>query len=193
MRLNFIVIVFAAIALIGLDTACAQNRAKSPRGEAATQIGEAWITVDYGRPILRGRQGIFGSGENYGQKLNAGSSVWRVGANKSTRFNTEADLMFGDQKLPAGEYSMFVELKPEQWTLIFSNHAAKESGRGSGDGLWGSYNYTDDKDVIRVPMEVGSVEWSVDQFSIGFFNVSDAGGMMVIYWDNVTAATSFTL
>ena len=146
MLINRSILLLAAIALIGIDTACAQDRAKSPRGEAATQIGNAWITVDYGRPILRGRQGIFGSGESYGQKLNAGAPVWRTGANKSTRFHTEADLKFGDQMLPAGEYSMFVELKEGGWTLIFSNHPAKESGRSSEDGLWGSYNYTADKE-----------------------------------------------
>ena len=193
MRLNLTVLLFAAIALIGFDTACAQNRAKSPRGEAATQIGDAWITVDYGRPILRGRQGIFGSGDNYGAKLNAGSTVWRAGANKSTRFNTEADLMFGDQKLPAGEYSVFIDLKPQQWTLIFSSHAAKESGRGSDPGIWGSYNYSSDKDVIRVPMSVSTVDMSIDQFTVGFFDVSSSGGSLGIFWDNVMGATSFTL
>lgn len=193
MRSNFIVLLFAAVALIGLDTACAQNRAASPRGEAATQIGNAWITVDYGRPILRGRQGIFGSGESYGQKLNAGAPVWRVGANKSTRLTTEADLMFGDKKLPAGEYSVFVELNNSQsWTLIFSNHAAKDSGRGAGDGLWGSYNYTSDKDVIRVPMTVTPIDISVDQFTIGFFDVSSSGGSLGMYWDNTMASASFT-
>lgn len=193
MRLNITVLLFAAVALIGLDTACAQNRAKSPRGEAATQIGESWISVDYGRPILRGRQGIFGSGESYGQKLNAGSTVWRTGANKSTRFTTESDLMFGDKKLPAGEYSMFIELNPEQWTLIFSSHAAKESGREAGDGLWGSYNYTADKDVIRVPMSVNTIDMSVDQFTIGFFDVSSSGGTLGVIWDNVMGATNFSL
>ena len=193
MRLNITVLLFAAVALVGLDTACAQNRAKSPRGEAATQIGEAWITVDYGRPILRGRQGIFGAGEEYGQKLFAGAPVWRVGANKSTRFHTEADLMFGDQKLPAGEYSIFIDLKPEQWTLIFSTHAAKDSGRAPGDGLWGSYNYTADKDVIRVPMGVDALEASVDQFTISFMDVSSSGGTLAVIWDNVIGATSFTL
>ena len=193
MLLNRSILLFAAIALIGIDTACAQSRAKSPRGEAATQIGNDWITVDYGRPILRGRQGIFGSGESYGQKLNAGAPVWRVGANKSTRFNTEADLKFGDKMLPAGEYSMFIELKQGGWMLIFSNHAAKESGRGSGDGLWGSYNYTADKDVIRVPMTVDTIDMSIDQFTISFFNVSSSGGTLAVIWDNVMASSSFTL
>ena len=54
-----------------------QARLPSPRGEATTQIGGAynadgqyqggwWIVVDYGRPILRGRENMFGSGATYG-------------------------------------------------------------------------------------------------------------------------------
>ena len=193
MRLHSIIL-FLAISLIGADLACAQgNRAKSPRGEAATQIGDAWITVDYGRPILRERQGIFGSGDSYGQKLEAGAPVWRVGANKSTRLHTETDLNFGGKTLPAGEYSMFIDLAAEGWTLIFSSHAAKESGRGSGDGLWGSYNYTDDKDVLRVPMTITTIDMSIDQFTIGFYDVSSSGGTLMVVWDNVMGSSSFTL
>ena len=37
----------------------------SPSGRASTQIGDHWIDVTYGRPILRGRDGIFGAGEEY--------------------------------------------------------------------------------------------------------------------------------
>ncbi len=193
MRLNSFIL-FAIAVFLSADLACAQDsRPASPRGEAATQIGDAWITVDYGRPILRGRQGIFESGDSYGERLNAGAPVWRAGANKSTRINTEVDLTFGDQTLPAGEYSMFIDLKPAGWTLIFSGHAAKESGRASGDGLWGSYNYTDDKDVIRVPMTVDTIDYSIDQFTITFMNVTQQGGTLGVVWDNVMATTPFTL
>ena len=52
----------------------------SPRTSANTQIGDHWIRVDYSAPILRGRQGIFGSGDSYGQKVLAGAPVWRAGA-----------------------------------------------------------------------------------------------------------------
>ena len=193
MRFNHLIII-VTLAIFSADMACAQDsRPKSPRGESATQIGEAWVTVDYGRPILRGRRAVFGSGESYGQKLKGGAPVWRVGANKSTRLNTEADLTFGDQTLAAGEYSMFIDLAEGNWTLIFSTHAAKETGRGSDEGLWGSYNYTDDKDVIRVPMAVNMADMSLDQFSIFFHDVTDAGGSMSVMWDNVMGTVSFTL
>ena len=190
------------VLLIGADMAYAQRPA-SPRGEASTQIGGEyeerryengkWIVVDYSRPILRGRTNIFGKGDTYGEMLNAGAPVWRAGANKSTRFMTEGDLTFGGQTLPAGEYSMFVDLKADGWTLIFSNHAAKDNFRDAGDGLWGSYNYTDDKDVLRVPMAVSEHTDSFDQLTISFVNMSKMAGTLAIMWETTMATVDFTL
>ena len=167
------------------------QRPASPRGEAATQIGDAWIAVDYGRPILRGRSEIFGSGDTYGDGVRASAPVWRAGANKSTRLMTDISLKFGDTVVPAGEYSLFVDLKPDDWTLIVSAHGAKNSGREEGDGLWGSYNYTPDKDVVRVPMDVNFSYLSTDQFTIGFYDVTEAGGKLAMRWEHSVAVVGF--
>ena len=81
-----------------------QARLPSPRGEATTQVGGAynsdggyeggfWIVVDYGRPILRGRENMFGSGDSYGDRFLLGAPIWRIGANLTTRFHTGTDLM----------------------------------------------------------------------------------------------------
>ena len=51
--------------------------------------------VDYGRPLLRGRTSIFGSGAEYGKTISDGSPVWRMGANDSTRFTTQVPLEIG--------------------------------------------------------------------------------------------------
>jgi len=193
MRLNKLVLMLIVLVL-GIGAVFAQDeRPASPRGEASTQIGGKWITIDYGRPILRGRRGVFSAAEGYGQKLYAGAPVWRLGANKSTRINTEIDLMFGGKKLPAGEYSMFAELGESGWTLIFSNHTAKNSGREPGDGIWGAYNYDSAKDVIRVPMKIEELPNSIDQFTIVFMDVTDSGGTMGFAWDNVMGETAFTI
>ena len=198
--LNFLAL--SAAFLIGAGAAEAQRPA-SPRGEAAVQLGGEyegrryvgghWITVDYGRPILRGRSGIFGAGDSYGKAANAGAPVWRAGANQSTRFMTEADLMFGDKLLPAGEYSMFVDLKEDNWTLIFSTHAAKDSFRAPGEGLWGAYEYTADKDVLRVKMAVGSLPVSCEQFTIAFTNMTKTGGKLWLIWEKTVAEAAFSL
>lgn len=171
------------------------RRPASPRGEASTQIGGMegpWIVVDYGRPIVRGRD-VFGSGDEYGQGIST-DGVWRVGANKSTRLMTEADLMFGDQRLPAGEYSVFAELAETEWTLILSSWGAKDGGRQDDpDALWGSYGYTMDKDVLRTSMSVTTSEMSTDQMVILFADMTAEGGMFTIWWDDQLASTPFSL
>lgn len=193
MRLSLLVAAAFATLALTADPAAAQDRAPSPRGEASTQIDGDWIVVDYGRPILRGRTDIFGSPADYGTAVNSGAPVWRAGANQSTRLNTATDLTFGDQTLPAGEYSVFVDLKPDAWTLIFSNHAAKQNYRDEGDALWGAFGYTDDKDVLRVPMTVEQAPNSSDQFTILFLDVTDEGGSLAMWWENTFAIADFTV
>lgn len=191
-----------ALTLATTTTLDAQERLPSPRGEAATQIGGSyesgrytggsWIVVDYGRPITRGRD-VFGSGDEYGQMITTGA-VWRLGANQSTRFMTEVDLMFGDQRLPAGEYSIFAALSEDEWTLVFSNWGAKESGRENNpDAIWGSYGYTPDRDVLRTTMDVATIAMAADQMIIAFMDVTRDGGVFTVWWDDQVATAPFSL
>ncbi|MCB0719792.1 MAG: DUF2911 domain-containing protein [Bacteroidetes bacterium] len=189
-------LLLAAVAVVSLgllasSDATAQERLASPRGEAATQIDGKWIAIDYGRPILRGRRGIFGSGDSYGEKVLAGAPVWRLGANQSTRLNTEVALHFGDKMLPAGEYSLFAALSQTGWTLIVSNHQAQVNYGDGSPGIWGAYGYSPDKDVIRVPMTVSKLDNSVDELTIGFLDVTASGGVLAVWWDDQMATAPF--
>ncbi len=195
-------VLIAAVVLLSESAALAQ-RPMSPRGEAAVQlggeyqerryVGGQWVTVDYGRPILRGRTNIFGAGDAYGKAVSAGAPVWRAGANKSTRFMTEADLNFGDNVLPAGEYSLFVDLKEGNWTLILSTHTAKDNFRDPGDGLWGADKYTADRDVLRVGMDVGGSPVSYAQFTVAFLDMTKRGGKLALMWEKTMATAAFSL
>jgi hypothetical protein len=191
-------LVAAAVLLAALTSAVlfAQEggRPASPPGTASTQIGEKWIDVTYSRPLLRGRTGIFGSGAEYGKKLNANGPVWRAGANTTTRIKTELDLEIGGKKVPAGEYSFFIELKESGWTGILSTQPYMETfdrakvGQGQ---TWGAYGYKPDMDVVRAPMAVEKREFSVDQLTIGFRNVTADGGELYLIWDNQIGALPF--
>ena len=202
-----------AIACMLAAAVAEAQRPASPRGQASTQVGGSWtaeesrgtaggrscsdgkwIDVDYGRPILRGRDNLFGSGDEYGAGFLLGAPVWRIGADQSTRFKTEADLMFGGERLPAGEYSMFAELSESEWTLIFSTYGVKQSFReDTPDTLWGSYGYTPDRDVLRAPMEVLTLRTSADQLTIVFTNMTQEGGELTIWWDDQIASAAFTV
>ena len=182
------------LAVMGFAPAAAQERPSSPEGAASTQIGDAWIDITYSRPILRGRSGIFGTGEEYGQVLNAQGPVWRAGANVTTRIKTEADLMIGGTTVPAGEYSFFIELKEGAWTAIISKQDYMETFDRDkmAEGLtWGAYGYNPEHDVVRADMITSTEAFSIDQMTILFTGVSDAGGEIVVMWDNQMGTLPF--
>ena len=198
-----------ALAMVasGSLIAAQQARPLSPRGSAATQVGGKyvktergqryeggkWIEIDYSRPILRGRTDVFGAGAEYGKGLYAGAPVWRAGADKSTRLKTEVPLEIGGKVVPAGEYSLFVELNNDkQWTLIVSSHAAQDRfDRENKTALWGAYNYTPDKDVARAPMKVEAAPFSLDQLTWVFTDVGQQGGTIRLWWDKSMASVPF--
>ena len=155
--------------------------------------GGKWIEITYSRPLKRGRD-LWGSGANYGQQLNAGAPVWRAGANVSTRLKSEMQLVINNKTVPAGEYSLFIELKPNNWTLIVSRWAAQtEFDPNNKTALWGAYEYTPDKDVVRASMKLETLPRSLDQLAWAFADMTDTGGTLAIMWDTVMASVPFRI
>jgi hypothetical protein len=124
--------------------------------------------------------------------MNSGAPVWRAGANQTTRLKTEMPLNFGGKTLPAGEYSVFVDLKSNAWTIIFSSWPAQERyDPNNKSALWGSIGYMPDKDVLRAPMTVGTLPFSMDEFTIAFTDMAADGGKLAMMWDRTIATVAF--
>jgi hypothetical protein len=155
--------------------------------------GGKWIDIVYGRPLLRGRDAFPGTGAEYGKVTYAGAPVWRAGANASTRLKTEVPLTIGGKTVPAGEYSLFIELKsPKEWTFIVSNWAAAQKfNEASKDALYGAFEYTPAKDVARAAMKVEAMPFRTEQLTWEFLDVTDAGGRMAVIWDKNMASVAF--
>lgn len=160
---------------------------KTPEGGQAYRDGK-WIVVDYGRPLLRGRKDIFGAGADYGKTVNAGAPVWRAGANNTTRLTTQSSLQVGGKAIAPGVYNVFVDLKPGNWTLVLSNQPVQETFDPNDKvRLSGATNYDPKFDLLRAPMTVRASDVSVEQFTIGFTNVTDAGATMTMAWEKTVA------
>jgi hypothetical protein len=158
-----------------------------------------WLEITYGRPSLRGRD-VFGSGANYGKALLdlplgdwGAPPVWRAGANVSTRLTTEAALTIDGKAIPAGEYTLFIDAKsPTDWTLIVSRWAAQQRmDQKDNTALWGAYGYTPEKDVVRVPMKIEALPYSVEQLTWAFLDLTTNGGRMAISWATTMASVAF--
>jgi hypothetical protein len=178
----------------------------SPRGTAATQVGGtwtvdgtdrrytggSWITVDYGRPILRGRENIFGSGADYGKVPNADTPIWRAGANTTTRLTTQVPLVIGGKRIAPGAYDVFVDLKENAWTFVLSTQGvAPDYDANEKVLVYGSYNYDPKFDVLRVPMRLSTSPMSIEQFTIGFADVKADRGALYMAWDHTIASIDF--
>ncbi len=185
----------------------------SPRGTASAQVlgkwvkpqgrvftlgqqayeGGKWIDVSYGRPLKRGRD-LFGKGPDYGKATLIGAPIWRAGADVTTRLKTEVPLDVNRKTVPPGEYSLFVDLKENNWTFVVSSWPAQAQYDSSNkDALWGAYNYTPDKDVVRSPMKLETLLHAHEQLTWEFLDMTDAAGVLAITWDKTMASVPFTV
>jgi hypothetical protein len=200
-----------SLLLAGAVIASAQDKKPlSPAGTAATMVGGTWsapdkdgertysggkwIDVTYSRPILRGRTDVFGKGADYGKTVNGGAPVWRAGANQTTKLTTEVPLMIGGKKLGPGSYDIFVALKEGAWTLILSTQPTQEKYDPKDKSkIWGSYDYDPKFDVVRVPMTMVTPAVSIEQFTIAFVDMTEAGGKLALAWEKTAGVVPFTL
>jgi len=172
-----------------------QRRSASPEGTSATQVDGRWIEIVYGRPILRGRTNIFGAGADYGKTLFDGGTVWRAGANVSTRLRSEAPLEIGGRRVAPGEYVMLIDLKnAKDWTLILTTqtYALKFDPQDKKD-LYGGFNYRPEHDAARAPMNVEPLAFSVDQLTWWLTDVTPSGGTLRIAWEKTMASAPFKI
>jgi len=123
----------------------AQEKKASPVETATGKINGANVTVNYGSPSVKGRE-IWG-------KLVPFNEVWRAGANEATTFETDKELTIEGQKLPAGKYSFFVIPNKDEAIVIFNKEFKQ----------WGSYDYDQKKDQIRVKVKPQAVASSTEK------------------------------
>ena len=199
-----IALLVCVVGVSGAAAAAQEQRIASPPGHSATQVGGSsyderagyvggrWIEIRYGRPIKRGRD-LFGPAD-YREFLNDGAPVWRAGANQSTRLLTELPLVFGDQTIPPGEYTVFIDLATEPWTFVVSTWPAQqEYDYENKEALFGAYYYTPDRDVVRVPMRRETAPYAYDQLAWQFLDMTGSGGRLALFWDTVVASVPFTV
>jgi len=196
-------VTFAAGALM---LAQGRGRPASPAGSAAAQVGGKyvpgsegpvyeggkWIEITFGRPIKRGRDVFGGAGAKYGKVANPDAPVWRAGANNSTQLTTEVPMVINGTTLAPGTYTMFIDLKPNNWTLIVSSWVAQKRYDPKNTAeIWGAYGYTSAKDVVRAPMTLATLPFSVEELTWSLNDMSDAGGRLTMMWDRVVASVAF--
>lgn len=122
------------------------------------------------------------------------SAIWRAGANDTTRLTTQAALQIGGKTIAPGVYNVFVDLKPNQWTLVLNTQEVQPKFDPADKvRLSGATNYDSKFDVLRVPMTVGARADSLEQFTIAFANVTAASAKLIMSWEKTVATVDLSL
>jgi hypothetical protein len=138
-------------------------RQLSVRDTVRAAIGEARFTVDYGRPLARGRV-LLGQVIPYDR-------VWRTGANAATQFTTSRPITLAGMAVPAGTYTLWTVPHPTGVELIVNRET----------GQWGT-GYRRANDVARAPMIADTSATPVDRFTISIRGRGDRAGALELAW-----------
>lgn len=86
--------------------------ALSPRASVSQTIDGTKIDIDYARPALRGRTGMFGGPIWWGH-------IWTPGADWATTLDINKDITLHGVEIPAGKYSIWMVVAEEgDWEVI---------------------------------------------------------------------------
>ena len=184
-----------AAALLALSTAAFAQPA-DPRGSTSVSIDGKKVSIDYGRPALKGR-----SLDELTKGLPA-DRIWRAGENQVTTLTTETDLVIGGKTVPAGKYSVYVHAPATgDWSLVVNSDLgiplvkiwdkAPDNMKNEPWPHLEGYSNVLAKEVARAPMKSGKVVPAVDAFTIGLVP-KGAGASLTMAWGDRSWALDLT-
>lgn len=155
-----------AAAWAAREAAVGIARDLSARDTANITVGSATVSVDYGRPLARGRT-IPGGVVPFNE-------VWRTGANAATHLSTSVPLLIDGKTLPAGTYAIWTLPTRSGATLLVSSQRQ----------VWGTA-YDANKVVLRARLEPVELSVRPERMTIALERTSEAGVGLSIAWGNI--------
>lgn len=112
----------------------------SPPATAASQIGNAIVSIQYSQPSVKNRK-IWGNLVRYGK-------IWRTGANEANVLETDQPVTINGDTLAPGKYALFTIPSEREWVVIINNIYDQ----------WGAYDYDQKEDAMRIGIEPSFVD-----------------------------------
>ena len=137
---------------------------KSQLSRVEQVIGLDTVRLEFSRPNIKGRQ-LFGEMIPWG-------SVWRTGANASTKLELSEQMYINKQLVPKGKYSLLSIPGKEEWTIILNKNLE----------LWGHYGYKEVEDFLRFKVKPTTSSEHIETFNISFTEMQKHRSTIEISW-----------
>ena len=150
------------------DSTAAQ--AHDTRGMAQIELAGKSVSINYGRPGLKGRDMLAKATDGI---------VWRMGNGKTTDIKFDGDVKFGNTVVKQGEYSLWMKKVGEGWELHLNTNIAG-NGRAPEDGF-----------VASVAMASSENSESIETFTIEL-SAEGSNGSLAAKWGTSVMTASFS-
>ena len=166
-KILIILVSIVAVGALGMFGIRLYTKSFSP--EETVVYNQDQLTITYCRPYKNDRE-IFGGLVPFGE-------VWRTGANESTTFTCNRDILFGGVPLKSGSYSLWTIPEKDFWTIILNAET----------GQWGVSassvaNRDPEEDVLSIEVPVITTPKVFEQFTITFEEHKEELDMIMM-WD----------
>jgi hypothetical protein len=141
------------------------------RGKAELKSDKGKITVDYGRPQLKGRDPL---------TWQSAGAHWRMGKDDVTAISLPLDLMFAGTRVPKGTYGLWLlKTDADRYELVFNT-----------DSTGMVMTHDKEKDVAHVSLKKETLTDVVELFTI---ELKDApgGGKFAMTWGTARLVADF--
>ena len=145
-----IVLILSCVAIFAQD-----------RDKTSVTVNGATITIDYGRPALKGRDMLSQLGDG---------QVWRLGMNAATQIETSKNLTVGGKQVPAGKYTLWLKKRGTGFLLCFHPKT----------GVWGAPPLTEGY-IAELPLKSEKANDSAEQLVITLSD-NKGGALVKIQW-----------
>lgn len=164
--------VFIALPTLAHDGEHPDDPNPSPNATVSQEVGYAAVTVAYGRPGVKGRNGkIWGELVPY----NGGDPrPWGAGANGNAVITFAEEVTINGKPLAAGTYGLMMIPSEKKWTIVFSKNGTKRAAR----------RYKKEEDALRIevsPEEAEYQEW----LNYEIEKTGDLSATLSMHWENL--------
>jgi hypothetical protein len=146
----------------------------SPTQVVKQNFGVGSIELNYSRPAKKGRK-VMGDLVPFGK-------VWRTGANAATTLTFSDDVTIGGKEIKAGKYGLLTIPDAGKWTIVISKDVNVNQPSA----------YKQENDVARVEAPVVTLPFLVENFTIGFADLTGSSCNIQLMWENTLVQFAVT-
>ncbi|MGF2412904.1 DUF2911 domain-containing protein [Ferruginibacter sp.] len=138
----------------------------SPTQTVKQNFGVGTVELNYSRPAKKDRK-IMGDLVPFGK-------VWRTGANAATTLTFSEDVTIGGKEVKAGKYGLLSIPDADKWTIIITKDVNVNQPS----------LYKQENDVVRVEAKVITTPFTIENFTIGFADITGSSCNVELMWEN---------